>query len=251
MPILVKSQVVLEFGSKIAATERLTVARQKDFSSDGCDFGGQRLRNVGLIARRNAQVKFTLYERLKTDLTKTRTLGNVSVPLSDVPVLEPHKGRGVLAKHREPSPQRYDLTYRRIIDGSEIKNGTVYLSVWMSPLLSVSDFARYFAKALRWGFWAAFVGLTAGLAYAFRGGLFEACLFVSPLPILLLLMEAPQWLGAFLTGQDKRAKFPTSKAPISVVFHSFRLISGRAIISRNGPEAWVLFSKRARAEHAR
>ncbi|KAH8076245.1 hypothetical protein JL721_237 [Aureococcus anophagefferens] len=194
VPILVKSQVVLEFGSKIAATERLTVARQKDFSSDGCDFGGQRLRNVGLVARRNAQVKFTLYERLKTDLTKTRTLGNVSVPLSDVPVLEPHKGRGVLAKHREPSPQRYDLTYRRIIDGSEIKNGTVYLSVWMSPLLSVSDFARYFAKALRWGFWAAFVGLTAGLAYAFRGGLFEACLFVSPLPILLLLMEAPQFL---------------------------------------------------------
>ncbi|KAH8096084.1 hypothetical protein JL720_3434 [Aureococcus anophagefferens] len=141
VPILVKSQVVLEFGSKIAATERLTV-------------------------------KFTLYERLKTDLTKTRTLGNVSVPLSG----------------------RYDLTYRRIIDGSEIKNGTVYLSVWMSPLLSVSDFARYFAKALRWGFWAAFVGLTAGLAYAFRGGLFEACLFVSPLPILLLLMEAPQFL---------------------------------------------------------
>ncbi|KAH8063797.1 hypothetical protein JL722_2986 [Aureococcus anophagefferens] len=165
--------VVLEFGSKIAGTERLTVARQKkDFSSDGCDFGGQRLRNVGLVARRNAQVKFTLYERLKTDLTKTRTLGNVSVPLSDVPVLEPHKGRGVLAKHRKPSPQRYDLTYRRIIDGSEIKNGT----------------------ALRWGFWAAFVGLTAGLAYAFRGGLFEACLFVSPLPILLLLMEAPQFL---------------------------------------------------------
>ena len=38
-------------------------------------------------------------------------------------------------------------------------------------------------------------------------------------------------------GQHKRAKFPTSKAHISAVFHSFRLILGRAIISRNGLEA--------------
>ena len=52
-------------------------------------------------------------------------------------------------------------------------------------------------------------------------------------------------------GQDKRAKFPTSKAPFSAVFHSFRLIFGRAIISRNGLEAWMLFSERARAEHSR
>ena len=40
-------------------------------------------------------------------------------------------------------------------------------------------------------------------------------------------------------------------APISVVFHSFRLMFGRAIISRNGLEAWVLFPERARAEHPR
>jgi hypothetical protein len=40
-----------------------------------------------------------------------------------------------------------------------------------------------------------------------------------------------------LAGQDKRAKFPTSKAPFSAGFHSFRLIFGRAIISRNGLEA--------------
>ena len=39
------------------------------------------------------------------------------------------------------------------------------------------------------------------------------------------------WLDS---GQQKRAKFPTSKAHISAVFHSFRLIFGRAIISRNG-----------------
>ena len=52
-------------------------------------------------------------------------------------------------------------------------------------------------------------------------------------------------------GQQKRAKFPTSKDQISAVFHSFRLIFGRAIIYRNGLEAWMLFPERARAEHSR
>ena len=56
------------------------------------------------------------------------------------------------------------------------------------------------------------------------------------------------WL---LAGQDKRAKFPTSKARISAVFRSFRLIFGRAIISWNGLEAWMLFPEHARAEHSR
>ena len=40
-------------------------------------------------------------------------------------------------------------------------------------------------------------------------------------------------------------------APLSVVFRSFRLIFGRAIISRSALEAWVRFPKRARAEHSR
>jgi predicted nicotinamide N-methyase len=52
-------------------------------------------------------------------------------------------------------------------------------------------------------------------------------------------------------GQHKRAKFPTSKAPFSADFHSFRLMFGRAIVSRNGLEAWMLFPERARAEHSR
>ena len=53
-------------------------------------------------------------------------------------------------------------------------------------------------------------------------------------------MGAPNWgrrAGGRHPGQDKRAKFPTSKPHISAVFHSFRLIFGRAIISRNGLEA--------------
>ena len=57
--------------------------------------------------------------------------------------------------------------------------------------------------------------------------------------------------GRSETGQDKRAKLPTSKAHISAVFHSFWLIFGRAIIFWNGLEAWMLFPGRARAEHSR
>ena len=37
----------------------------------------------------------------------------------------------------------------------------------------------------------------------------------------------------------------------SAVFHSFRLIFGRAIISWNAPEAWMLSLERARAERSR
>jgi len=35
------------------------------------------------------------------------------------------------------------------------------------------------------------------------------------------------------------------------VFHSLRLIFGRAIISRNGLEAWMIIQERARAAHSR
>jgi hypothetical protein len=66
--------------------------------------------------------------------------------------------------------------------------------------------------------------------------------------------EALLGLGAADTsrpGRQKRAKCPTSKAPISAGFHSFRLIFGRAIISRSGLDAWALFPERARAEQSR
>ena len=52
-------------------------------------------------------------------------------------------------------------------------------------------------------------------------------------------------------GQEKGVKFPTSTAPISVDFHSFRLIFGRVIISRNGLERERLSLERARAERPR
>ena len=47
------------------------------------------------------------------------------------------------------------------------------------------------------------------------------------------------------------AKIPTSKAPISVVFHSFRLIFRRMIISRSDLERVRLSLERARAEQPR
>ena len=51
--------------------------------------------------------------------------------------------------------------------------------------------------------------------------------------------------------REKAATCPTSKAPLSAGFHSFRLIFGRAIISRSALDAWMFFPERARAEHSR
>ena len=51
--------------------------------------------------------------------------------------------------------------------------------------------------------------------------------------------------------RETSATCPTSKAPTSAVVRSFRPISGRAIIPRNGLGAWMLFTGRARAAHSR
>ena len=67
---------------------------------------------------------------------------------------------------------------------------------------------------------------------------------------LASLEREPAAVASLGPGQQKRAKFPTSKAPISAVFHSFRLIFGRAIIPRSALEAWMLFLERVRAEHS-
>ena len=52
------------------------------------------------------------------------------------------------------------------------------------------------------------------------------------------------------TGRQARATFPTSQAPSSTVVRSFRLILGRAIISRSALDAWM-FLERARAERSK
>ena len=58
-------------------------------------------------------------------------------------------------------------------------------------------------------------------------------------------------LPAFLSGQEKGAKFPTSKAHISVVSHSVWLIFGRVIISRHDLDRERLSLERTRAERPR
>ena len=64
---------------------------------------------------------------------------------------------------------------------------------------------------------------------------------LTPRDVFNMLHLEPRLLGEVwhmpLPGQEKGAKFPTSRAPISVGFHSFRLILGRVIISWNGLEA--------------
>ena len=57
--------------------------------------------------------------------------------------------------------------------------------------------------------------------------------------------------GSVVEGATRGGKIPTSKAPSSVVFHSFRLILGRAVVSRDGLEAWMLFPARARRKRSR
>ena len=51
-----------------------------------------------------------------------------------------------------------------------------------------------------------------------------------------------------LAGAGKESEM--RKAPISVVLHSFRLIFGRAIISRSALEAWMLSLERSRPERS-
>ena len=94
------------------------------------------------------------------------------------------------------------------------------------------------------------MGLANGAALKFPA-LRPGALLVGALGTGLAGLTHMHHEGMFGAGQQKRAKFPTSKAPISAVFHSFRLILGRAIISWNGLEAWMLFPERARAEHSR
>ena len=54
-----------------------------------------------------------------------------------------------------------------------------------------------------------------------------------------------------IQGRTRERNSQLQKAPISAVFHSFRLIFGQAIIPWSGLEAWMLVPERARAEHSR
>ena len=109
VPIVIKSQVVLEVGAKISfgastttatsltkgiqSLTRFTRPKVKDYGTDGADFGGERLVVAACVPRAGAQLRVSVYERLKTDLIRTRRLGIATIPLCDVPVYE--RGAGV------------------------------------------------------------------------------------------------------------------------------------------------------------
>ena len=60
-------------------------------------------------------------------------------------------------------------------------------------------------------------------------------------PLMFLVNTKLHAVRERVPGREKSATCPTSKAPISAVFHSLWLILGRAIFSWNGLEAWMLF----------
>ena len=103
VPIVIKSQVVLEVGAKISfenttttstkttrkldSLAKFTRPRVKDYATDGADFNGERLVVAACVPRSSAHLRVSVYERLKTDLVRTRRLGIATIPLDEVPVL--------------------------------------------------------------------------------------------------------------------------------------------------------------------
>ena len=65
-----------------------------------------------------------------------------------------------------------------------------------------------------------------------------------------LLAESPMERSSRTVADGAGKGCPTSKAPLSAVFHSFWLTFGRAIISWSVLEAWLLSLERARPEHS-
>ena len=96
VPIVIKSQVVLEVGAKISfenttttstkttrkldSLAKFTRPKVKDYATDGADFNGERLVVAACVPRSSAHLRVSVYERLKTDLVRTRRLGIATIP---------------------------------------------------------------------------------------------------------------------------------------------------------------------------
>ncbi|KAJ1462401.1 hypothetical protein M885DRAFT_505209 [Pelagophyceae sp. CCMP2097] len=196
VPILIASHVRLEVVSKFAGNEDCTPLLQKDAASEGADFKGRRLVNVGHARRSNATYRVEVWERLKTDFNRVRRLGYVEVPLSDVPILNMHGTPASLVR-REPPMKRYDVI-RRSLDGtSETKNGSIFCSIWMAPVLASDERAVFvFLEAT---FLAVYLFALWFTRRWYRVSWVVAVLLTGWLPFLRLILELPQILGVFLT----------------------------------------------------
>ena len=95
-----------------------------------------------------------------------------------------------------------------------------------------------------------FVEMVLKLA-AFRGAYFSSNWNRFDCALVAVTLVGLFCRFALHTGQEKGANIPTSKARISVVFHSFRLMLRRAIISRSNLERGRLSLERARVERPR
>lgn len=207
------NEVTLQVASRVGTSEAKTPPLKKDFASDGCDFGNQRLRCVATVARQSGSVKVTLTERAALEHCG---LGSVTVPLRKVPVIKANNSK--LSTRREPPPKRYDITYRRMT-GSDVKNGGVWLSVWMTPLLPPSTVAK---RVVRWNYYF-FMGLNF-LAFLYlstklAGGIMQAAMVCSFIPLCRLALELPQLLGRSMTWILLRAV-----PGLNMAFGSIRLV---------------------------
>lgn len=117
VPIIIKNQVVLEVGAKIShgsttttstkntrkldSLAKFTRPRVKDYKTDGADFAGERLVVAACVPRSSAHLRVSVYERLKTDLVRTRRLGIATIPLDEVPVLS-----APLSRSQDALPRR-------------------------------------------------------------------------------------------------------------------------------------------------
>ena len=172
--------------------------------------------------------------------TRARRCG-ASAPRNILLVGPPGTGKTLLARAAAESLDAPLL----VVSGSEMVKGK-YAGVGVERVRQLFSAARRAAAAAKRRAALVFIDEIDSCGRA-RGGDSSAVGADHDNTLNQLLVE----LDGFGAGQQKRANFPTSKAQISAVVHSFRLVFGRAIISRHGLEAWTLFPERARAEHSR
>ncbi|KAJ8603768.1 hypothetical protein CTAYLR_000320, partial [Chrysophaeum taylorii] len=215
VPIIMRSQVVLQVGAKVkwkqahrflkipvveSKSTLFTGPRRKDYQKDGADFDGARLVVTATAPRQHGVLRVSVYERLKTDLTRTRRLGVATVPLAEVPIVPPRPSiesaaEAVQMVFDEPAPRTLEL---RTSHGT--RNGTLSCTVWMAPV--IADAPPLFLQTIvkyRTILVVALAALFIVLAHTLPRGFLDALLVYAPLIAVKLYIEAPRLMGTALT----------------------------------------------------